>query len=125
MCLTQIEIFRFIEFHFVSKGGGKVVVGRFPCVRYAQWPPTFRRSVTMARQFRMANRVRCLVLLVFCSSTSTGIACAQATGSPQPPAAYGCRVEAVNYKGWRAQQLSNRWVQLILLPQNGGRLIQT
>jgi len=34
-----------------------------------------------------------------------------------------CRVEAVEYKGWRAQQLSNRWVQLIFLPQNGGRLI--
>jgi hypothetical protein len=30
----------------------------------------------------------------------------------------------VNYKGWQAQQLSNRWVQLIIVPQNGGRLIQ-
>jgi hypothetical protein len=35
-----------------------------------------------------------------------------------------CRVEAVKYKGWDAEQLSNRWVQLIVLPQNGGRLIQ-
>jgi hypothetical protein len=24
MCLTQIEIFRFIEFHFVSKGGAEL-----------------------------------------------------------------------------------------------------
>jgi hypothetical protein len=35
-----------------------------------------------------------------------------------------CRVEAVDYKGWHAQQLSNRWVQLVVVPQNGGRLMQ-
>jgi hypothetical protein len=35
-----------------------------------------------------------------------------------------CRIEAVDYKGWHAQQLSNRWVQLEIVPQNGGRLIQ-
>ena len=35
-----------------------------------------------------------------------------------------CRVEAVDYKGWKAQQLSNRWVQLTIVPQNGGRLMQ-
>ena len=35
-----------------------------------------------------------------------------------------CRVEPIDYKGWQAQQISNRWVQLIVVPQNGGRLIQ-
>ena len=35
-----------------------------------------------------------------------------------------CRVEAVDYKGWQAQQLSNRWVKAIVVPQNGGRLMQ-
>ncbi len=35
-----------------------------------------------------------------------------------------CRVEAVAYRGWQAQQVSNRWVQLIIVPQNGGRLMQ-
>jgi hypothetical protein len=35
-----------------------------------------------------------------------------------------CRVESVDYKGWQAQQVSNRWVQLIVVPQNGGRLMQ-
>lgn len=35
-----------------------------------------------------------------------------------------CRVEPVTYKGWQAQQISNRWVQLVVVPQNGGRLIQ-
>jgi hypothetical protein len=33
-------------------------------------------------------------------------------------------VNAVNYKGWSAQQLSNKWVQLVVVPQNGGRLMQ-
>src|SRR5215470_12380742 len=40
------------------------------------------------------------------------------------PATADCRIEAVDYKGWQAQQLSNRWVQLVLVPQNGGRLMQ-
>jgi hypothetical protein len=33
-------------------------------------------------------------------------------------------VEPADYKGWHAQRLSNRWVELLVLPQNGGRLIQ-
>ena len=41
-----------------------------------------------------------------------------------PSKSTDCRVEAVDYKGWHAQQLSNRWVQLIVVPQNGGRLMQ-
>jgi len=35
-----------------------------------------------------------------------------------------CRIEAVDYKGWQAQRISNQWVQLIVVPQNGGRLMQ-
>jgi hypothetical protein len=35
-----------------------------------------------------------------------------------------CRVESVDYRGWQAQRISNRWVQLIVVPQNGGRLLQ-
>jgi hypothetical protein len=35
-----------------------------------------------------------------------------------------CRVEPVNYMGWQAQQVSNPWVKLIFVPQNGGRLMQ-
>jgi hypothetical protein len=40
------------------------------------------------------------------------------------PTDTGCRVESVDYKGWRAEQVSNRWLQLIVVPQNGGRLMQ-
>jgi len=35
-----------------------------------------------------------------------------------------CKVESVVYRGWPAQQLSNKWVRLIVVPQNGGRLMQ-
>ena len=35
-----------------------------------------------------------------------------------------CRVESIDYRGWQAQQISNRWVQLVIVPQNGGRLMQ-
>jgi hypothetical protein len=35
-----------------------------------------------------------------------------------------CSVEPVDYRGWHAQQISNRWVQLVIVPQNGGRLMQ-
>lgn len=35
-----------------------------------------------------------------------------------------CSVQPVDYKGWRAERLSNQWVQLIVVPQNGGRLMQ-
>ncbi len=35
-----------------------------------------------------------------------------------------CRVEPADYKGWHAQKLSNHWVELMVLPQNGGRLVQ-
>ena len=47
-----------------------------------------------------------------------------AFGQSNPPKSTVCRVDAVDYKGWHAQQLSNQWLQLIVVPQNGGRLMQ-
>src|SRR6202045_1819799 len=45
-------------------------------------------------------------------------------GQSNPQKSTVCRVDAVDYKGWHAQQLSNQWLQLIVVPQNGGRLMQ-
>ncbi len=50
-------------------------------------------------------------------SASTG---AQTSASMAAP----CRIQETDYKGWRGQQISNEWVQLVVIPQNGGRLIQ-
>jgi hypothetical protein len=35
-----------------------------------------------------------------------------------------CQVHATNYLGWKAEELSNLWVKLEIVPQIGGRLIQ-
>ena len=35
-----------------------------------------------------------------------------------------CRVEPVVFEGWQAQQLSNSWVRLVIVPQLGGRVMQ-
>src|SRR5690349_7243139 len=45
-------------------------------------------------------------------------------GASGPASGALCRVEPVEYRGWKAQQVSNRWVQLVIVPQNGGRLMQ-
>jgi hypothetical protein len=36
----------------------------------------------------------------------------------------GCTVKSTNYMGWKAEQLSNKWVTLEIVPEIGGRLIQ-
>src|ERR1700685_3359008 len=51
------------------------------------------------------------------------VSSAQSKVVPDQPVS-SCRVEAMNYKGWSAQQISNRWLKLIVVPQNGGRLMQ-
>lgn len=60
-----------------------------------------------------------LAALAFLTTPGSSPAFGQAN-----PKGADCRAEAVVYQGWQAQQISNRWVQLILVPQNGGRLMQ-
>jgi hypothetical protein len=35
-----------------------------------------------------------------------------------------CHVEAVEYEGWQAKQVSNAWVKLVIVPRIGGRVMQ-
>jgi hypothetical protein len=35
-----------------------------------------------------------------------------------------CRIQDTEFEGWHAQQIANQWIQLIIVPQNGGRLMQ-
>src|SRR5205807_8458566 len=56
-----------------------------------------------------------------------GIACTlplRALSAERPLSTPDCRIQAVDYKGWHAQQISNEWVKLTVVPQNGGRLLQ-
>jgi hypothetical protein len=79
----------------------------------------------MTIRFPMTRRTNRLAVALLLGSIGLRFACAQQTKSPpNTPATAECRVEAVDYKGWHAEQLSNRWVQLIVVPQNGGRLMQ-
>jgi hypothetical protein len=47
---------------------------------------------------------------------------------PQPTRRDGnetaCRIEATEFDGWQAQQMTNRWLTLTLVPKLGGRLMQ-
>src|SRR5215475_5111648 len=71
-----------------------------------------------------ANRRGSCALILFIVAMSVNFAGVRASGQANQAAASDCRVEAVDYKGWQAQQLTNRWVQLVVVPQNGGRLMQ-
>jgi hypothetical protein len=54
-----------------------------------------------------------------------GFGCVHSTlAEDKSPSNSVCRVEPVDYHGWPAQQLANQWVRLIVVPQNGGRLMQ-
>ena len=57
----------------------------------------------------------------------TVVALPALVSSPSPcqiAASHGCQVQATNYLGWKAEELSNPWVKLEVVPQIGGRLIQ-
>jgi hypothetical protein len=70
----------------------------------------------------IASAVLTMVFLMGVCQTPS--AAAQAAAQAKTPVNEECRIESVDYQGWHAQRLSNRWIQLIILPQNGGRLLQ-
>src|ERR1700676_2424372 len=63
--------------------------------------------------------VKLFLIVVACGAISLAPAVAQDKGQTA-----ACQVEPIDYRGWSAQQLSNKWVKLIVVPQNGGRLMQ-
>lgn len=67
------------------------------------------------------SEVSLRILLVACIGFA-GVFSAAA--QDKAPPATACRVEPVDYRGWSAHQLSNQWVRLTVVPQNGGRLMQ-
>ncbi|HTS07544.1 MAG TPA: hypothetical protein VMP68_18335 [Candidatus Eisenbacteria bacterium] len=68
--------------------------------------------------------VRELVLRICVFAFMIGVALPFPLGASPASTSLSCKVEPVDYRGWKAQQLSNRWVQLVIVPQNGGRLMQ-
>ncbi len=60
-------------------------------------------------------------VLICVSAAFPGLAAfAQTNASPGDE----CRVEPADYRGFKAQEVTNHWLQLYIVPQNGGRLMQ-
>jgi hypothetical protein len=78
----------------------------------------------MTLQLRKPDWITYFSALLFFAGMGMRPVLAQTMSESRPPANSPCRVEPADYKGWHAQRISNRWVQLIVLPQNGGRLLQ-
>jgi hypothetical protein len=70
------------------------------------------------------NRLRTVWVGLVALAIMTTLGSSPGFGQSNPPKSTVCRVDAVDYKGWHALQLSNQWLQLIVVPQNGGRLMQ-
>jgi hypothetical protein len=115
--LTQIEIFRFIGFHSVWAGEG------FAGCSQLVPDHEFLKGAIMTLHLPRVNRLQRVALSFLVGAIGLMVTAVEAN-SQAPMKSAECRVEAVDYKGWHAEQLSNRWVQLIVVPQNGGRLMQ-
>jgi hypothetical protein len=69
---------------------------------------------------KLRNLISMIALLWIALTLLASAARAQTAARPMAE----CRVQEVEYKGWHGEEISNPWVQLIVVPQNGGRLIQ-
>ena len=69
---------------------------------------------------KLRNLISMIALLWIALTLLASAAPAQTAARPMAE----CRVQEVEYKGWHGEEISNPWVRLIVVPQNGGRLIQ-
>ena len=75
------------------------------------------REATIDPVLRMARSV--VFAMAWIAVAIPVSASAQSSGGSTP-----CRIESTTFEGWWAEQLSNRWVKLTIVPQLGGRLMQ-
>jgi hypothetical protein len=62
------------------------------------------------------------VFSLIAAMLSAGFITGQTRAQTQNPSA--CRIESTNFDGWRAEELSNPWVRVTIVPQLGGRVMQ-
>src|SRR5579863_2684232 len=75
--------------------------------------PRLMKKVALDRRLRTrAMRCATTVALVFFG----GVFAWSQTSS--------CKIQSADFDGWTAKELSNQWLQLIFVPQLGGRLMQ-
>jgi len=73
---------------------------------------------TNARHFSVPSRAFSLVAAMLCGGCIPAQTWARTQNSP------ACRIESTNFDGWRAEELSNPWVRVTIVPQLGGRVMQ-
>lgn len=71
-----------------------------------------------ARHFFVPLRAFSLIAAMLSAGFITGQTLAQTQNSS------ACRIESSNFDGWRAEELSNPWVRVTIVPQLGGRVMQ-
>ena len=116
--LTQIGIFRFIEIYFVCR----MTLAEKSGVLLSSAQPYKMKSNMTYPGVRKPLRIVWIASAALAVMTLLDISPAFSQGNASRSSE--CRIESVDYKGWHAQQVSNQWVQLIVVPQNGGRLMQ-
>jgi hypothetical protein len=62
-------------------------------------------------------------LKLFCALFAL-LACAGVRAQKSESKAPGCRVETVAFEGWKAEEISNGRVKIVIVPQLGGRVMQ-
>jgi hypothetical protein len=68
--------------------------------------------------FFVPLRAISLIAALFCGGLISGQTWARTPGLS------ACRVESRSFEGWRAEELSNPWVKVTIVPQLGGRVMQ-
>jgi hypothetical protein len=121
--LTPIEIFRFIGFHFFFGLGYLRAILNNPTTMLRSSAPSITSEIMIGFSLS-AKLVRYHFFVFFIAFGCAGATFSQGSSAGVLPSDQLCRVEPMKFKGWDAEQLSNRWVQLVFVPQNGGRLMQ-
>jgi hypothetical protein len=125
-CLTRTLLFCLITIRFDSPGGMKHLWGRqnVPVSRCRPRNRELRNSRGGSLQMKKNLLVWSWAVVAALQFAAAGALAVDAQEKNAAPGNAGCRVEQVEYQGWKAQQVSNPWVKLIFVPQNGGRLMQ-
>jgi hypothetical protein len=69
-------------------------------------------------------RVKALHLRVFLLSFIFVARSLAGFGLAEMPSLASCKIQPANFEGWKAQQISNQWVTVTIVPQLGGRVMQ-
>lgn len=65
-----------------------------------------------------------MIVTLFTLASSVSFSSQSARADSATPARSDCQIESTLFEGWKAEKIRNEWVELIIVPQLGGRLMQ-